>query len=917
MHSSVPLPPRSIIPSPIFGEYKKKEKLMRSLPIAFCLCGVLSALPAGAQTLKPAAPPPKKLTLAQALSALPPPKDGLLLAIGAEKVALPDTAPPPPADASLADIAAAFGEITPSFGPVTAVAPATMVLLNTQPDPPNLAKDVNAMVGLDMLTASLDDAQWKMLTSEHGLGLSDLTDETQRGLFYALFNHGHLWIGSGDPALYGVPEEQRTDVRDVTDQIDGSRIRLGQTAKIYLHDRKGKTLYFGGERPDAAQHLHTYRHKLPPAPTEHNVTLRAATPNTPKSSDLDLNAKAFQVSVPVAGLKTVRDLVTRIGQTTKLELYADPHYAAKTLTILGPATTATAEDLLEAVCLGVTGTFRKVGPAYVLTDDLIGVGVRRQHLQKWEDDASSANTKMRSEAGKIMLKRRGQEARTLPTFGDPLAVTPEEMAMLPDAPGMPGVPTMNNHTFPFAKLTSAQQTWMRQVAADYDEKHHTDKLPGYLDGDDIGDADITHNVDFGVDYHLQFLVPSVSTPVDTNLQVDLWMLFYPGDTPEARQGWAELQAKELAKLPPAPLLSAVLGAGQIRAVFGRPRSAADVDALVAAMQKLKLNTLILDVYSGGVNHAASSGAHGPDILTEAVNRTRGTGIAVFADLSLLAWGAEPPDSLRDLTIDGQTSRQAAVTANSGTENENFDDAGNPIPFAAPPVRVSPAASGVHDALSAVVRQIAAQPGLTGFVWEDAAPDGDLGYTPQMRLAFLRTFHADPVDITTNTYFRADNTLPLFDDAVLDKSLPGQWTKFNADTDTALLTQLYAAAGAGPVRPVLMEQESFRDTWLASWDNPQQTPPPLRDLTPGVMFPSQEKVMRAARTQSRLLVRSQAIEKSEDITLLSRKMQEEAKTLPSDGFVLYFKNEAETQGPTPMDRLVSAVAAEKAKKKTMP
>ena len=256
-----------------------------------------------------------------------------------------------------------------------------MVLLNTSPDPPNLAKDLSAMIGLEMLTASLDDAQWKMLTSEHGLGLADLTDETQRSLFHAFFNHGHLWIGSEDPALYGVPEEQRTDVRDVTDEIDGTRIRLSQTAQIYLHDRKGKTLYFGGERPDAAQRLHTHHPKLPPVQAEHNVTLRAATPNTPKSSDLDLDAKAFQVPVPVAGLKIVGDLVTRIGLATKQELYADPHYAAKTLTITGPATTATAEDLLQAVCLCVTGTFRKVGPAYVLTDDLIGVGVRRQHLQ--------------------------------------------------------------------------------------------------------------------------------------------------------------------------------------------------------------------------------------------------------------------------------------------------------------------------------------------------------------------------------------------------------------------------------------------------------------------------------------------------------------------------------------------------------
>ncbi len=888
-------------------------RLFPILPIALSFCGLLLSLPAGAQTIKPAAAPtPKKLTLAQALSALPPPKDGLLLTVGSDKVMLPDGADAPPAGASLPGIAGAFGEITPSFGVVTAVVPATMVLLNTQPDPPNPAKDLNAMVGFNMLAASLDDNQWKMLTSEHGLGLSDLTDEAQREVFHALFNHGHLWIGSEDPALYGVPEEQRTDVRDVTDQIDAVRIRLGQTTSIYLHDRKGKTLYFGGDRPDAASRLHTYHPKMPAAQSEHAVTLRAATPNTPKSGDLDLDSKAFQIPVSVAGLKTVSDLVTRIGQTTKLELYADPHYVGKTLTITGPAATASAEDLLQAVCLCVTGTFRKIGPAYVLTDDLIGVGVRRRHLQDWESKAFNDMMSLQRNANKILLRNRGSEARSLPTFGDSLAATPEEMAAIPDAPGMPGVPNMRN-TFPFANLTPAQKMWMRQVAADYDDKHHTDKLPGYLDGDDIGDADLTHNVDFDVNYQVQFLLPSMSAPVSTNLQGGLWMLFFPGDTPETRRDYAELHTKELAKLPPALPLSAALNLGRIRAVVGKPRTAADVDALVAAMQKLKLNALILDAYSDGVNHVAASAAHRPDILTEAVNKTRGTGIAVFADLSLLAWGQEPPDGVRDLTIDGQTSRQAAVAANRGTENENFDDAGNPVPFVAPPVRVSPAAPGVQDALASAVRQFAAVPGLTGFVWEDADSDGDLGYTPSMRLAFLRAAHTDPVDITQNNYVQADSTLPLFDDDTLDKSLPQQWTKFNQSADRALLTQLYAAAQSSAVlaRPILMEQDSFRDHWLASWDSPKQTPPPLRDLTPGQWLPGQEKVTWIARAQAKLVLRSIAIGSDGDMAALSRRLQEAAKTLPGDGYVLHFEKEEATQGKVPMDGLVGAVAAEKA------
>ena len=881
----------------------------------FCVLALAAffSLPAAAQTARPAAAPPK-LTLARALKAVPTPADGLRLTVSAETVTLPDGTEAPPTGTSLADTSAAFGDQAVSFGTVTAIAPATMVLLNTQPDPPNLAKDLNAMTGLDMLTASLDDAQWHMLTSEHGLGLADLTDDTQRSLFHALFWNGQLWVCSEDPALRALPHEQRTDVRDVTDQIDAVRIRLGQTAKIYLHDRKGKTLYFGGERPDAANRLHTYRRRGPSPSAEYDVALRAAVTNTPKTSDLDLDAEVFQAAVSIVGLKTVGDLVARIGQATKLELYADPHYAGKTLTITGTSTKFPAADLLQAVCLCVTGTFRKVGPAYVLTDDLIGVGVRRKHLQDWEDSAFNAMMKLGRDAGLTMLKNRASDARSLPTFGDSVAVTPEEMAALPDDPGMPGVPTTDECTFPFAKLTPAQQAWMRQVAADYDEKRHTDKLPFYMDGDGLDDADLTHDVDLGVDYQLQLLVPSVGAPVDTSLQAPLWMLYYPGDTPEARKYYAAQAAKELPKLPPAPPLSAMLHLGSRRAVLGHPRTASDVDSLIVSMQKLGLNALFLDVFSEGINYVKTSADSGPDILTEAINKTRGTGIAVFADLSLLSWGAEPPDSVRNLTIDGKTSRQAAIETNAHVESENFGDDGEPIPFVAPSVRVSPAAPAVAAKLTTLVQEIAARPSLAGFVWEDAGSDDDLGYTMESRLAFLRAAHADPVDITTQSYLRADDTLPLFDDDAVDKSLPARWAKARTDADWSLLGQMCAATrSSGVVLPILMEQGSFRDNWYASWDVPRMLPPPLRELTPGQFSPSQEKVMRIARAQAKLVLRRETIQNDGDTAALARKLRDDAKALPGDGFVLEFTHETVTQGAAPLDSLVRAVSTEKAVK----
>ena len=879
---------------------------MRLLASALILLAF--TLPAGADPTANATPPPKKLTLAQALAALPPPDSGLRLSVSAEQVTLPDDAPPPPAAASPSDVAAAFGDQALSFGSIVAVAPSTMTLLNPQPGPPNIAADINYSTAFKMLAASLDDAQWKMLISERGLGLDDLADDIQRGLFHALFSHGQLWVGSEDPKLADVPDEERTDVQNVSDQIDTVRVRLGQTAHFYLHNTQGGTIFSTPARPDAAQRLTVFHPKHDPPPTEHGVTLSAAVPNALKPSDLDYDSGILQTAVPTAGLKTVGELVTRIGIQTKLELYADPHYAARTLFVQGAAAMEPAGDLLRALCVCVTGTFRKVGSAFVLTDDLAGVGTRRARLSDWEDAAGYQQGILRDQAGSVMLHRHGAEARKLPTFGDPLAVTPEEMAALPDDSEMPGLPRGFDNALPVAKLSSAQQNWVQQAAAEFNEKLRNDPQT-----EGRTEADPNRPVNFEVYSQVQFVVPSQSLPVDA-FKSPLFILFYPGEAEgmaNSAPALAAEQAKALAKTPPAPLLSAALRLGHFRAVIGHPRTAADVDALVSAMQKLGLNTLVLDIFSGGVSHLKGDTKNAPDILTEALTRTRGTGIRVYADLSLLSWGSDPPDAVQDLTIDGRSTRSVAVHKQQVNPDLNYDyETGTPIPFVAPPVMVSPVSPTVQNTLTMLVQSSVSRPGLAGLVWEDADADNDLGYTPTMRLSFLRYAHADPLDITAQNYIRADVSLPLFDDAKVDTAVNALWSKAQKQSVVDLLEQLRTAMPPDSSLPVLMEQGWNGYFWYASWDTSQSQPPPLRELSFNEVYAANvAAIKQTARSQGHLVLRRETVQNDGDMVALARKLQGDAKTLPGDGFVLDFAHEGVTQGAAPLESLVEAVAAE--------
>ena len=206
---------------------------MPSYTLLFLSLTLLTASPllaapplAAAPSVPKSTPPPAPPTLALALLTATPPTQGLVLTVGAEHVPLPPGTEMPAADATLSDIATAFGERIDTFGSVTVIAPATKVALNENPGPPDIAADLNSYTAFKMLAASLDDIQWKMLTSEAGLGLTDITDDTQKALFHGLFRQGRLWVASQDPEMAKLPAEKRTDIRDVSDQIDGIRLRL-------------------------------------------------------------------------------------------------------------------------------------------------------------------------------------------------------------------------------------------------------------------------------------------------------------------------------------------------------------------------------------------------------------------------------------------------------------------------------------------------------------------------------------------------------------------------------------------------------------------------------------------------------------------------------------------------------------------
>ena len=153
--------------------------------------------------------------------------------------------------------------------------------------------------------------------------------------------------------------------------------------------------------------------------------------------------------------------------------------------------------------------------------------------------------------------------------------------------------------------------------------------------------------------------------------------------------------------PPPSTLASLLAPFPRRAVLVAPRTAREVEAVVAEMKVLGLNQLWLDVFSGGYSHLDKSGEDGPDILTEALARTKGTGITVIPALDLLRWGADAPAEAHDLTALGETSTRQQASENHFWDMLQDVPAEDDAKAPPTPLWVSPAAPATEKTLLAL------------------------------------------------------------------------------------------------------------------------------------------------------------------------------------------------------------------------
>ena len=596
--------------------------------------------------------------------------------------------------------------------------------------------------------------------------------------------------------------------------------------------------------------------------TLYGVKVRAEEPNEPKESQLDYSAKALQSPIPVSGLKTVGALVYRIGNLTKMELYADPRLEKKPLTIVG-ALPVPASDLLRALAFCVTATFRQVGPAFVLTDDLAGVGTR---YQTWAEftlygDALRAQTVQDAERGLFAH----HSPHDVSAFDNPLAYTADEQKLDPHTQGaaLPEFPPQIAQ--PLSQFSPAQQDVLRQMSEKFNQAVQNNAVEG-------PPVSLDENIWMETSFTLQLLVPSLDGPVDIGFPVPPNVLFKMPENVRVQRLRARFAGHSFLPRPspspsgpPVTVAQALAVIPRRRAALVSAKTAVQVDADIAAMKTLGLNQLWLVVFADGQSRLAGK----PDVLAEALAKTKGTGIHVFPVLDLLAWGADAPQEARDLNILGETSAQAtarwqqlsALLEQGGQIMPDVNTTGGVLPdFLG--VAACPQSPSVRQTLEALISSLTTRPGVAGLIWRDTDPPGYdvpgggiedspllLGYHESMRLAFLRKYHADPVDLLPSTMgypIEADTSTPNFPTGGYEPgvSLAEGWREFRRDAGLALLRDLWHTANPpgtppsqrhiimvkqrrrGMASPGLSGHDVYQAGWYGTWENPNLPPPTL-------------------------------------------------------------------------------------------
>jgi len=661
----------------------------------------------------------------------------------------------------------AYNRMTTVVGGLSAIVPTEMVLIDDSlAKPPNLYDGMPEHLKILYLLSTLNPRQLGLATGD-GVGLGDLQGE-QAQVFKSIVTPGLDW------ATYRVGQDGTHDklVEEGSvpeDQLDQIKIKFQSGLVIDLPLQSNPNQYanyeplWGNGRSPAAKPGEKWTARKGPIQNNNfGADPRKVVPNVAKPSQLNYRSSRFDAQVSLPPQSTIKDVLRAAGAATGTEILSDIRVSGLTVQSFGAKVRA--GDLLEAIALCVTGTYRKVDTAFVLTSDLTGMGARALKFAAWEAAISK-------ELFRRQLLWEGQIAKSGAIdkigFDSNDRFGPDDQIQKSLNTGAP---------VPFSQLTTPMRDYITQLANG---------------GPSTGLR--TDHVSLESEVRYAFVLPN-GQPLSPEFQSLGRRTFFAVPKP------ADVAEEDKAEMYPP-------NAASKQRLMVRAESPAAVLALADQARTHGFNQIWLET-------------HQKDALLTAIKQ----GLKV--SLVIRPWEAPPAASspYKDLNLLGDTGTQLAARRAVEPEwlayERKADYWSSPPPvydFASPsdwdlPKRWADLASLAHT------------PGLSGVVVLDTEPPGyepnkhegmlqfgfyvpwmavlhEFGYVEPLRLGFLREHGVDPMDIVSPDIVLGFNiSQPFFEDrrlgffenppnrsVLLMEDVPFQWYTYRSELNEGAIT----------------------------------------------------------------------------------------------------------------------------------
>jgi len=695
-------------------------------------------------------------------------------------------------------------------GSVTVITPKTMRVIETKPAAPNPYADLKPEERLQVLLSYFDAAQWAQAGSAQGIGLGDM-NEKERPLFLSLLPAQKVGVQRTRILAGAEPGSQRYEPVGAPQEADPLEVRLRLVRKILYWLSKENTNdfgYFNGMDPEVGEEIGRFTSGSQPrgdlksdyeTTSAFGVPIVRTVPNRLKPSDLNVADPKLRVPIVLdENVKTLGDLLKRVAQATGLDLQADKRViGAPLFARLLPGQQMRAGDVLQALCWSVSGAFRRVGTlTYLLTDDVVGIGVRVARLEEWAEEAFNARYKAIEEVGDGAFKYDPLSHIGFET-GDPNSLPPEQLRRVDSVYRKSR--ELDSPVYKLTDLPAGLQNSVREMAASFARS---------------GDNLQTDQVRIDTRLSVQYVLPG-GAAVTPGFCEQIGLSYLRGIAAPPVHPTATGKAGK-PPVPPKPMSEAL----PKRVLLARLPPDAQATAELLDMAKAKGFT---EVWL----HVHLDETQIPERLSAAQVRGRKLGLAIGAAVSLLKNGGISGEE--DVNIFGETGAVFAkrrIATSPPQARSLFTPLADWIKFSPDQVNRLLTPLAQVPGLSALTLKGSAAPG-----WAGGTPGGDgltahghLGYDLATRLACLKQEGFDPIDVYNPGPLEMGDGLRFF-----PNPRPGDLWKvlcdFRLKQNQKGLAQMHAALRkVAPQLPLYLDDRSSPFTsvtvrWFGRWDDP--------------------------------------------------------------------------------------------------